>query len=364
MKLKRINLKNQITDGIDAYKQHIRRNLIILAVMIMVTFVLMIISVNAGSAKLDVITVLKAFFGVGERKAVLIVQNIRLPRVVAAIVAGAGLALSGCVMQNVLKNPMASPSTLGVSNAAVFGANFAIIVLGAGAFHSTDGKTLVIDNPYLVTITAFVCAIAAVLIILALSGRRGFAPETVVLAGVALGSIFSAATTIVQYFALDNQVSSAVFWTFGDLGRASWRDDIIMSVICGVALVYFMFNRWSYNALANGEDVAKSLGVRTEMTRFWSLLLASMITAVCVSFLGIIGFIGLIAPQAMKRIVGGDYRFLLPTSALAGASLLLFADIIARVVINGVTLPVGAITALMGGPMFLWMLLSKRSKRI
>lgn len=347
------------------YSRHLAKKLAFLLGLLIAVLVLAVLCINVGFSNMNPVKVIQALFGFGDSFNQLIVRNIRLPRVLAAIIAGSGLALSGCVMQNVLKNPMASPSTLGVSNAAVFGANFAIVVLGAGAFHSTHGESVSINNPYLVTICAFVCALGAILLILALSGRRSFSSETVVLAGVALGSLFSAGTTILQYFAMDTQVAAAVFWTFGDLGRASMQENLLMFIVVAVAFVYFYSRRWDYNAMANGEEVAKSLGVRTERTRFWSLLLASMICAVCVSFLGIIGFVGLIAPQAVKRFLGADHRFLLPASALAGAALLLFADTVGRWILTGISLPVGAITSLLGAPLFLWLLLRKKGgKRI
>lgn len=357
--VKSSDLKNTVS----LYRRHTAEKSVVILILIALAFCLSVLCVNAGSAHINPIAVVKAFFHLGAEKNILIVWNIRMPRVLAAIIAGAGLALSGCVMQNVLKNPMASPSTLGVSNAAVFGANFAIIVLGAGAFHSTHGNTLTIDHPYLVSIFAFACAMGAVFLILGLSRSTGFSPETVVLAGIALGSILTAGTTIIQYFAMDTQVAAAVFWTFGDLGRASMREDMIMLSVVGTAFLYFYIRRWDYNALANGEEIARSLGVQTRRVRFWSLLIASVITAVCVSFLGIIGFVGLVAPQAIKRFTGADYRFLLPASALVGTSLLLLSDTVARALLTGVALPVGAVTSLLGGPVFLYMLLRKKVRR-
>lgn len=346
------------------YREHRRRKLAVLLGLLLLDVALMVLCLHAGYAGMSPWEVLKAFLGVGDQTNRTILWNIRMPRVLAAIIAGAGLAVAGCVMQTVLKNPMASPSTLGVSQAAVFGANFAIILLGAGAFHSTHGEAVSISNPYLVTGCAFLCALGSTVLILLLSGRPsagpGFSPETVVLAGVAVGSIFSAGTTVIQCFALDTQVAAAVFWTFGDLGRATYEKDLIMLLTVVLSLVFFLANRWNYNALASGEACARSLGVRTGPVRFVTLLLSSLICAVCVSFLGIIGFVGLVAPQAVRRFLGSDHRFLLPGSALAGAALLLFADTLSRSLMAGISLPVGAITSLFGGPVFLWMLLRKK----
>ena len=246
-----------------------------------------------------------------------------------------------------------SPSTLGVSAAATFGANFSIIVLGAGAVISASSGAVTISRPYLVTVSAFACSLGAVLLILALSRLRGFSPESIVLAGTALSSLFTAGTTIIQYFGDDMGIAAAVFWTFGDLGRVSWQENGMMALAVGAALVYFLFMRWNYNAMANGEELARSLGVKTSRVRFWGLLLSSLLTAVCVAFMGMIGFIGLIAPQIMKRMIGSDHRFLIPASALLGAAVLLLADTVARSVISPVILPVGAVTSLFRGAPFL-----------
>ncbi len=360
MKKKQIQKINDIT----LYKKHISKKLIIILILLVFVLLLSIISINVGSSWINPLEVIKAFFKIGDEKNILIVWNIRLPRVTAAIIAGAGLALSGCVMQNVLKNPMASPSTLGVSSGAVFGANFAIIILGAGMFHSTDGTSITINNPYLVSIIAFLFAMASTFIILSLSKYQKYSSEVIVLAGVAIGAIFTAGTTLIQYFSIDSQVAAAVYWSFGNLSRATKNENIIMFIIISLAFIYFYLRRWDFNAMAHGEDVAKSLGVRTESTRFISLLLSSLITAVCVSFLGIIGFVGLIAPHIMKRFLGSDNRFLLPASCLAGSALLLFSDTIGRILIKGISLPVGAVTALLGGPMFLYLIFYKKGRNL
>ncbi len=349
-------------DRVAAYHQHIRRKWLILLLMTLLVFVLMLVCVNAGAASLNPWDVLKTLAGFGDERATMVVWRIRLPRVIAALMAGAGLSISGCVMQNTMKNPLASPMTLGISNAAVFGANLAIIVFSAGTILHTAGDSVAINNPYLVTIFAFACSMGAMGIILTLAKMRGFSPQSIILAGVALGSLFTAGTTIIQYFAADIKIAAAVFWAFGDLGRASWNEVLILSVVVVVSLIFFFFQRWHYNALANGEETAKALGVDTQRVRFWGLLVSALITSVAVSFLGMIGFVGLIGPQIMKRIIGADHRFLIPASALAGSAILLIADTLARTVISPVVLPVGALTSLFGGPMFLYLLM--RGQRV
>lgn len=350
-------------EQIKAYHQSNRKKASILVGIVASVFILMLLSVNAGAANMSPMEVLKTLVRAGDEKSFIVVWRIRMPRVVAAVVAGAGLSIAGCVMQTCLKNPLASPSTLGVSSAATFGANLAIIVFGAGAVRSSFADSVTIENPYLVTIMAFAFSFAAVLLILFLSKLRGFSVESIVLAGVALSSLFGAGTTLLQYFGDDVQVSAALFWTFGDLGRVSWKEVAILSTITIGALIYFLFMRWDYNALANGEDVAKSLGVKTDRVRFFGLLVSSLITAVSVSFMGMIGFIGLISPQIMRRIVGNDHRYLIPGSIFMGSAILLAADTASRTVISPIVLPVGAVTSLFGAPMFFYILLKGKKVR-
>lgn len=266
-------------------------------------------------------------------------------------------------MQTCLRNPLASPFTLGISNAAAFGANLAIVFFGAGTLYSNIHDAVFIANPYIVTISAFISSMVAMFLILMLARQRGFSPESVLLAGVAFGSLFAAGSTLVQYFAEDVQVAAMVFWTFGDLGRISWQEVAILSALTAVALVHFLLHRWDYNALDGGEDAAKGLGVRVEWIRFRSMLMASLVTAAAVAFMGIIGFIGLIAPQMMRRIIGVDHRFLIPASAVTGAALLLLADTLARTLISPAVLPVGAITSFFGAPLFLFILAKGYSRR-
>ncbi len=345
------------------YTAFVRRKWLVLLLLVLAVFVMSVISVNAGSSSINVWEVIKTFFGLGSEKASLVIWHIRMPRIITAIVAGAGLSVSGCVMQNNLRNPLASPDTLGVSAGAAFGANLAIIVLGAGTVLYTAGDAVAIGNPYLVTICAFACSMGAAMVILALGKLRGFSPEAIVLAGVALGSLFSAGTTLIQYFAPDVKIAAAIFWTFGDLGRVSWKEVVVMAAVVIPSMVYFFLRRWNYNAMDNGEETAKSLGVRTERTRFWGMLVSCLITSVTVSFVGMIGFIGLIGPHAMRRIIGTDHRFLVPASVLAGSVLLLVSDTLARTMIKPVVLPVGALTSILGAPLFIYLLMKGLKQR-
>lgn len=356
-----MNRKNEKTLSVsEQYNVAKAKKIAIILILLALVFLFFVVSVFVGSGTLSFKEVFLAIFNKGSETARLIVRRIRFPRVIAALIAGGGLAVSGLVMQTVLKNPLASPTTLGVSNAAVFGANFAIIVVGAGAFHSTHGSWLSISNPYLVSTFSFLSAIIAAGSILLLARLKNLHASAIVLAGVAVSAIFQAGTTLIQYFASDTQVASAVYWTFGDLGRASYKTDLIMFIVVAVSTLFFFLKRWDFSAMSGGIAYAKTLGVNTRFMTIMSLLLASLITSVTVSFLGIIGFVGLTAPQFMKRIVGDDYRFLLPSSFLAGALLLLISDILGRLPIFGTSVPVGVVTSLIGGPVFLAILLRRK----
>ena len=343
---------------VQPYQVALRKKRRLIALLLALTVMMFFVAMNAGAMNISLPDILTALLGFGDAKDLMLVRSIRLPRVAAGIIAGAGLATSGCIMQNTLGNPLASPSTLGISNAAAFGANVAIILLGAGNVLSTGLGQVTISNPYTVTLMALFFALVATGFILSLSMLRSFSPESIILAGVAISSLFGAGTMIIQYFAKDTtSVAAVVFWTFGDLGRASWREIWIMAAVVGLCFIYFIFHKWAYNAIDAGEDNARSLGVNIERIRLGGMFASALIAAVCVSFLGMIAFIGLVAPQITKRIIGNDNRFLITASAIVGMLILLVSDTLARVLLSPQTLPVGAVTAFLGGPMFLYLLI-------
>ena len=318
-----------------------------------------------GSSNMSFQDALDALLGGGTGAQSRIIWKIRVPRVLAAVIAGAGLAVAGLVMQTTLNNTMASPSTLGVSNAAVFGANLSIIAF-AGGFLSTGNNLSSFDvgaNPYATSALAFLFSTVSILLILGLCTVRSFSPNVVVLAGMAIGSVWTAATTILQFYATDVGLSAAVVWSFGDLGRATYRTDAIMAVVVLAGFGFFMLMAWKYNALLSGEATAKTMGINVDALRFASLLLASVITAACVSFLGIIGFVGIICPHVTKKLLGQDHCVTLPVSALSGSLLLLLADTLSRSLGSGSALPVGAITSLLGAPFFLAIIFSRKENR-
>lgn len=335
---------------------------LIIAAIGTATLVMAIVCIFIGSSNMTFSECFQALFGKGTGAAVRIIQNIRIPRILAAIIAGAGLSSSGLMMQTNLNNAMASPSTLGVSNAAVFGANLSIIVFSGGFLVTGNNPQNMAAgvNPFATSLMAFIFSLISVFVILGLCKVRTFSPGVVVLAGIAIGAVWTAATTVLQFYATDVGLSAAVIWNFGDLGRATYKTDLIMLAVVIIGLAIFQRLSWKYNALLAGDAAAKSVGVNVERIRFITMLLASVITAVCVSFLGVIGFVGIICPHIAKRILGQQHTYTLPASALLGSFLLLAADSISRSIGSGSALPVGAITSLIGAPFFVAIIFSKK----
>jgi iron complex transport system permease protein len=345
------------------YTAYIGRKAAFLAGLTLLTGILLVMAVSLGAVRIPAWDVVRAFFDLAEDpRFAVIIRNIRLPHALAAVLAGAGLAAAGAAMQSILRNPLGSPFTLGISQAGAFGAAFAVMLLGTGTMQSTQVGAVSIANPYLTTICAFIACMATSLVIIAIARLRGASPEVMVLSGVALGSLFSAGTMFLQYFADDVQLAAMVFWTFGDVGRAGWPEVWFMAVIVTAALAFFVINRWNYNAIDAGDETARGLGVRVELVRLTGMVVASLVTAVIVSFLGIIGFVGLVCPHIVRRIIGDDHRFLLLASALTGACLLLAADTAARLLLAPRVLPVSILTAFFGAPTFLYLLIRRRGQ--
>ncbi|PKL68427.1 MAG: iron ABC transporter permease [Methanomicrobiales archaeon HGW-Methanomicrobiales-1] len=340
-----------------AYTGYIRKKILFLGACMGALVLLAFVSVGVGSVMIPFADVIQTLVYHSSGNAEMIVWNIRLPRVLAAVVCGTGLAAAGVVMQSVLRNPLSSPYTLGVSQAAAFGAAVAITLFGAGTLGRLVSDAIVVNNPYLVTICAFIASLIATSAILLVAKYRSTSPEVMILVGVALAALFTAGTTFLQYFSSAEQIAAIVFWTFGDVGRATWTDLAIMVAVITPCLIYFIIKRWDYNALDSGDETAKSLGVNAERVRTVAMFLSSLIAAVVVSFLGIIGFIGLVSPHMVRRIIGDDQRYLLPGSCIVGGIILLGADTVARIIIAPAVLPAGVLTAFLGAPLFLYLLI-------
>ena len=279
-----------------------------------------------------------------------ILLDIRLPRLLLAILAGTGLAISGTVMQAVLRNPLASSYTLGVSSGAGFGAALAI-GLGMGLW---GGKYIVIAN-------AFVFGMTSMFLVYGIARIKGAGPGMLILAGIAVNYFFSALIAVVKYLAQHDALAGIVFWLMGGLNLANWENIFILLPLVFLPSLWLICKfPWDLNAMSSGDEVAISLGVDPERTRITALVLAALITSSIVAFTGIIGFVCLVGPHMARMMIGSDHRFLLPFSGLTGALLLLMADAVARIVIQPTELPVGIVTSLLGVPFFLHLLIRSR----
>jgi iron complex transport system permease protein len=315
-----------------------------------------IYSLFVGAARFEPGDLIKVIFQ-GERGMIYnIIWNIRLPAILTALCSGMGLALAGAVMQSILKNSLASPFTLGISHAAAFGAAFAIVVID---FSSLQVLSF-LDGVHLPALSAFLFSQLAVITVLTISASQKAGRETIVLAGIALSSLFTAGTTALEFFADDLELASVIYWTFGDPGRTNWNQFMIIALVLFLSMIYFIYQGWNYGVLNSGDELAASLGLDANRLRLIAMTVASVLTAVIISFVGVIGFIGLVTPHIIRRIAAGNQRQLFLNSALAGGLLLIIADNLARTLFRPVVLPVGVLTAFLGAPLFIYLIIKGR----
>jgi len=290
-------------------------------------------------------------------QAELIVVNFRLPRIFLAILTGISLAVAGAVMQGLLRNPLVSPFTLGLSSAASFGAAIAIVIGPA-----VLGGLLAIGSNSFVIIMAFVFGWLSMLLVYAISRARGVNQATLVLSGVVIGYIFSAGITALQYISSNEKLRDLMVWLMGGMWGASWG--AVLLLIPLTLIPFFLLERmsWDLNALSAGDDVAKNLGINVNRLRLSGLMISTFAASCCLAFTGIIGFIGLMGPHICRMIIGNDHRYLIPCAGLMGAAILLVSDTAARTIMSPVEIPVGVIMYVIGGVFFLFLILRARGR--
>lgn len=322
--------------------------------MILILLALCVVALSVGSVHIapghvfnDVVDALSGKLSFSSEEE-LILFSVRLPRIIFAGIVGAALSLGGVIFQAILRNPLADPYILGISGGSALGAIIGIVV-GAGSFY--------LGIPLL----AFLGALATVFLVFVMAGgtRGHLLDNSLLLSGVVINAFFSAAILFFLSIVNSMELHSITFWLMGDLSRASLREISIAAfcLVIGFALLYAEARK--LNLFVQGEDTAQHLGVNVERTKQWLLVVTSLIISVVVSLAGIIGFVGIMVPHLMRLIFGSDHRLLLPVSALFGASFLIVADTIARVVFAPAELPVGVITALCGAPYFIFLLKKK-----
>lgn len=281
----------------------------------------------------------------------LYVFSSRLPRVVAAIGVGAGLAIAGCMFQALIRNPLVDPYITGVSSGAGCMAVAASTVLATLPFLSGY-------SAYIIPVGAIIGGLVAFAITLFVAEAAGGSATNYILSGVIVGFAFSSLQTVFLSLNKDN-ITNVMWWLYGSFGNISWENAFLVLVpAIGISLISMLWAR-EFNLFMSGEDQARLLGMNVRKFKAIMMVIASVLTSVCVAFAGIIGFVGLIVPHACRMMLGGDHRLIMPASIVLGACLMLFADIIARVVISPLELPVGAVTALLGTPIFAYMLVAR-----
>ncbi|MFP4463462.1 MAG: FecCD family ABC transporter permease [Guyparkeria sp.] len=283
-----------------------------------------------------------------------VVWNLRLPRVIGAIIVGAALGAAGVALQGLFRNPLADPGLVGVAAGASLGA-VGVIVLGATWLAPLTALT----GSFALPIAAFIGALAATALVYRLAASRNgqAAVATLLLAGIAINAIAGAATGLLVYAADDQQLRSLTFWSMGSLAHAGWPLWTVSGLMVAIALALLPRLAAALNGLMLGEAVATHLGFPVDRIKRAVIVLVALAVGAAVAAAGTIGFVGLVVPHLLRMVIGPDHRYLLPASALGGALLLLLADAIARVIVSPAELPIGLLTALIGGPFFLWLLM-------
>jgi iron complex transport system permease protein len=338
-------------------KRYTSIRILILILAFVLLLVLTGVGITIGSSSLSWHEIVNTFTGKGTLVSEQIIYRIRLPRVIAAIATGLALAVSGSAIQTVIRNPLGSPYTLGLSAAAAFGASFAIVILGALTSRAAGLFASIGQNPYILTLSAFLFSMICAAIIMGFARWKGASPTTLIMAGIILTSLFGSATSFLQYLSDELELSMIISWMFGDLGKATWQKCLIQIVISLPAWFYFLFNSWNFNALNAGDEAAMSLGVKTGRIRLFAILVASLCTAVAVAFYGIIAFVGLVIPHITRWLLGNDEQYVILGAGLLGAVFLLLSDIMARTLVSPIVIPVGILTSFVGAPFFLFLLI-------
>lgn len=344
-----------MVEGAVKYRALAARRILILLGLVAALVLTISLDMGLGPARYSLSEVLSAIFTPSEvaNQLRVVIWDIRMPIALMAVTVGGCLSLAGAQMQTILANPLASPFTLGISAAAGFGA--ALGLVGGVAIYPAAVQ-------YMVPINAFLMAMLASLFIYGMSTLRGVTVETIVLLGIALVFTFNALLSLLEYLASEQALAAVVFWTMGSLTKATWPKVGVTALALILCTPLFARRAWALTALRLGDDKAASLGVRVKALRLETMMLVSLLAAIPVSFVGTIGFVGLVGPHIARMLVGEDQRFFLPGSILSGALLLSATSVVSKMIIPGAVLPIGVITALVGVPFFFSLIFTNRRR--
>ena len=344
-----------VHSAIAVQKSAERRRLKLIASFALIIGVSFTLDIVTGPSMLDVSRVVYAllhFVGFPtnvDTTTQVIVTNLRLPIAIMAIVVGGALGIGGAEMQTLLNNSMASPYTLGMAASAGFGAAL-MLYLGS----------LGLDAVYAVPLGAFIFCMLSASFLFALAMMRHITSGQLILAGIALLFLFQSLLSLVQFVSSPELSQQILFWLFGSLSKATWTSLTVVSVVVALCIVVLMKDAWRLTALRLGEARAKSLGINVSHLRLRTLIVVALITATVTSFVGIIGFVGIVAPNIARMLVGEDQRYYLPMSFLVGAFLLSSASVLSKVIVPGALFPIGIVTAIIGVPFFFYLIINGR----
>lgn len=331
------------------------RLLMLLCVVLAVSFTFDIVTGPSLLPPSQVVEVLLNFFGLDigiDESTRIIVMELRLPIALMAVVVGGALGVGGAEVQTLLNNPMASPYTLGMAAAAGFGAALVLFFEGFG-----------LAPNYAVPLGAFLFCMLSAFILFGLALVNNIGQQHLILAGIALLFLFQSLLSLIQVISSPELSQQILFWLFGSLTKATWENFFITLSITSICLFLLMQDAWKLTALRLGEARARSLGINVVRLRLKTLIVVTVMTATATSFVGIIGFIGLVAPNIARMLIGEDQRFFLPLSFLCGAVLLSTASILSKTLVPGALFPVGIVTAIIGVPFFFWLIVFRRKRR-
>ncbi|MBZ5758823.1 MULTISPECIES: FecCD family ABC transporter permease [Rhizobium] len=337
---------------------------VVIATLAALAMFALLFSVTTGASDASAFDVVHDLFrGTGAATALsmrdhIIVFDIRLPRAILGFLIGASLAVSGAIMQGLFRNPLADPGLVGVSSGASFGA-VVMIVLGS----TLAAPIYAVLGIYALPLAAFAGGLVTTLLLYRIATRDGqTSVATMLLAGIALGALAMAATGVLVYMADDRQLRDLTFWSMGSLAGATWTKIAAAGPIIVLSLVAIPVIARGLNAITLGEAAAFHMGVPVQRLKTVAILVVAAATGASVAVSGGIGFVGIVVPHALRMVIGPDHRYLLPASALLGGTLLIFADVLARTIVSPAEMPIGIITAAVGGPFFLWILLRNRTR--
>ncbi|MCQ2070291.1 MAG: iron ABC transporter permease [archaeon] len=339
------------------YRLEIKHKILFIIALIVGTVVLSSYSTTLGTMDIGFLDTYRIIWEhiIGDIKDTtldFLVVEYRLPRVCAAIITGVGLSICGCLMQGVLKNPLADPYTTGVSSGAAFGAT---LVMTTGFLAAITGFATVIS--------AFVFAMVPITVIIMMSKFSNASPTTMIMAGIGVMYVFNAFTTLMMLWADPMNLTNLYRWQVGSIAMvSSWANIPYMAGVVIVGLIIMMVLSKQLNVLASGDESAKSMGINADRLRLVSLVLTGVVSAGVVSFTGLIGFVGLVCPHIVRMFVGSDNKYLIPGSAALGAFVLLVADTIGKSGWIGFTIQTGVVMAFIGGPVFLWLILRRSNQ--